>query len=191
MKTINITPKRLVSSKLCTVIISIICLGLSGCITSPFYGQKFSSKSDEIPFTVWTFDKTQPVTIECAKASAHGGVYSLSPAFHNVATIFPDNQGMFDANGLKVYAASTKKVLPAACWRNYDFPGPHDYITVIRVLQNGSDSSIYTFDKPGLECLGKWIGNGASWVSWLSHSCNKKYLGTDDPIRTVFLKAKF
>ncbi len=191
MRSINNAPTQLVSSKLCTVIISIICLGLSGCITSPFYGQKFESKSNEIPFTVWTFDKTKAVTIECAKASAHGGPFNGSSSYQHVTTIWPDNQGMLDPKGSTVYAASKKMALPADCWRYYDYPDQYDYITVVRVLQDGKDTSIFTFDKPGLECLGKWMGNGASWLSWLSHSCNKKYSNTNGPIRTVFLKAKF
>jgi hypothetical protein len=182
---------RRVHAKLSVVIISIVCLGLTGCLTSPFYSQKFSSRSDEIPFTVWTFDKTKPITIECAKALANGNPFNGPSSYQHVTTILPDNQGMLDANGLKVYVASTKKVLPASCWRYFNFPDQHDYITVIRVLQDGSDTGIYTFDKPGLECLGKWNGKGANWLGWFGHNCNKKYINTGGDIRTVFLKAKW
>lgn len=189
MKGTKIASIRLMPSKFYILIISIICLGLSGCLTSPFYGQKFSSKSDEIPFTVWTFDKTKSVTIECAKASAHGNPHDGASSYQHVTTIWPDNQGMLDADGLTVYAASKKQALPESCWRYYDYPDQYDYITVVRVLQDGKDSSIYTFDKAGLECLGKWNGNGANWLGWFGHNCNKKYINTNGPIRTLFLKS--
>jgi hypothetical protein len=84
-----------------------------------------------------------------------------------------------------VYSASTQQVLPSSCWRYYEYPDNFDYITVVRVKQNGSADSILTFDNARLECLGKWNGQAASCVGWFSHSCNMKYLGTSDPIRTV------
>jgi hypothetical protein len=191
MKIINISSSvRRVHTKLSVVIISIVCLGLTGCLTSPFYSQKFSSRSDEIPFTVWTLNKSKPITIECAKASAHGGPVNGPSSYQHVTTIWPDNQGMLDSNGLTVYAASKNQVLPSACWRYYNYPDQYDYITVVRVLQDGSASGIYTFDKPGLECLGKWNGKGARWLGWLGHNCQKKYVNTGGDIKTVFLKAK-
>ena len=171
-------------------LLSIICLGLSGCLTSPYYSQKFSSKSNEIPFTVWTFDRTKPITIECARASAHGGPYNGPSSYQHVTTIWPDDKGMADANGLVVYAASKKQTLPQDCWRHYNYPDEYDYITVVRILQNGSDNGIYTFDKAGLECLGKWNGKVASWLGWFNHGCYKKYFGSTERIRTVFLKAR-
>jgi hypothetical protein len=189
METTKIAPTRLMSSKLCTLIILITCLGLSGCITSPFYGQKFASKSDEIPFTVWTYDKSKPVTIECAKASAHGGPFNGPSSYQSVASIMPDNQGMLDSKGSTVYAASIKKALPANCWRYYNYPDQYDYITVIRVLQDGKDNTVFTFDKAGLACLGEKIGMSISWSGGLS--CIKRYSNTNKPIHTVFLKAKF
>ena len=170
-------------------ILGAMTLGLSGCLISPYYAQTFTSKSNNIPITLFTFDKDHPVTIECARASAHGGPFDGDSSYQPVTTIMPASQGMRDANGATVYSASTQQVLPASCWRYYDYPDNFDYITVLRVKQNGSDSNIYTFDKAGLECLGKWNGQAASWTGWLSHSCNKKYLGTTNPIRTVFIRA--
>jgi hypothetical protein len=187
MKVINITPPRLILSRFYTLIILIVCLGLSGCITSPFFNQEFSSRSDEIPFTVWTFDKTKPVTIECAPLR---GAFSVVPAgtvYRHVATISPDDQGMLDAEGQIIYSVSTKQVLPRDCWHNLrNRPG---YSSSIRVLQDGSDSGIFTFDKPGLECLGRWIGHKASWVGWFGHNCNKNFLGTTTAIKSVLIKA--
>ena len=162
---------------------------LAGCLISPYYGQKFSSRSAEVPFTLWTTDKTKPVTLECGKASAHGGLLS-GETYQHMTTLYPDNQGVLDPNGNRVYTASTKQVIPESCWRYYNYSDAYDYITVVRVLQDGSDSSIYVFDKPGLACLGEWVGKGANWFNWLSHSCQKKYINTGGTIRTVFLKAK-
>ncbi|NOX43696.1 MAG: hypothetical protein GXP19_08215 [Gammaproteobacteria bacterium] len=165
-------------------------LGLTGCITSPFYGQQMKSRFDPVPFTFWTFDKTKSVTVECAKASAHGGPYNGNGSYQPVETIWPTNKGQLDSFGSMVYDASKNVDIPSACWRNYDLGGGTNWITVLRVKQNGSDNGVYTFDKAGLECMGKWNGKNASWTSWLSHNCNKKYINTGDHIRTVFLKSK-
>jgi len=134
-------------------IIGLALTTLSACLISPYYGQKFSSRSDEIPFTVYTTTKNDPITIECAKASAHGNPYNGDSSYHN-------------------------------------YPDAYDYITVVRVLQGGSNSAIYTFDKAGLACLGEWIGKGPTWFNWLTKGCNKVYSNTGNTIRTVFLKAK-
>ncbi len=165
-------------------------LGLSGCITSPFYGQQMNSRFDQVPFTFWTFNKTNSVTVECAKASAHGGPYNGNGSYQPVATVWPTSKGQLDANGLEVFDASKKLDIPSACWRAYALGGGTNWITVLRVKQDGSDDGVYTFDKAGLECLGKWNGKSASWTAWLSRSCNKKYSNTGGDIRTVFLKSK-
>lgn len=163
---------------------------LSACLISPYYGQKFSSRSSEIPFTVYTADKSKPITIECAKASAHGGPYNGDGSFQSVATVWPATQGMLDPSGNKIYSASTETALPADCYRYFNYPDDYDYITVVRVLQGGSSNAIYTFDKAGLECLGKLIGEGVNWFHWLNKGCHKVYSNTGSTIRTVFLKAK-
>ena len=163
---------------------------VSGCLISPYYGQKFSSRSEAIPFTVYTTDKNKPITIECAKASAHGGPYNGAGSYQLVKTIWPASQGMLDPSGNKIYSASAEQVLPSDCFRYYDYADAYDYITVVRVLQDGSDNSIYTFDKAGLECLGKWIGKGPNWFHWLNKGCYKVYSNTGGTIRTVFLKSK-
>ncbi len=162
---------------------------LSGCLISPYYGQKFSSRSAEIPFTVYTADKSKPITIECGQASAHGGLYSGS-SYQLVKTVWPASQGMLDPMGGKIYSASTDEVLPSDCFRYYDYSDAYDYITVVRVLQDGSDNAIFIFDKAGLECVGNWVGKTRNWFGWLSKGCHKVYSNTGGTIRTVFLKAK-
>ncbi|MFK7992639.1 MAG: hypothetical protein AB8B87_00780 [Granulosicoccus sp.] len=174
--------------KASTVVVALATL--TGCLISPYYGQKFLSRSEKIPFTVYTVDKTKPITIECGKASAHGGLYS-GESYQLVKTVWPSTQGMLDPDGNKIYSASTEQALPSDCFRYYNYPDAYDYITVVRVLQNGSDSGIYTFDKAGLACLGEWTGKGRGWFNWLSKGCYKVYSNTGGTIRTVFLKAKW
>lgn len=175
-------------SKIC--IAGLALATLSGCLISPYYGQKFPSRSAEIPFTVYTTSKSKPITIECAKASAHGGPYNGDSSYQLVKTIWPSSQGSYDPSGNLIYSASVEQALPSDCYRYYNYSDAYDYITVVRVLQDGSDTSIYTFDKAGLACLGEWIGKGPSWFNWLNKNCHKVYSNTGNTIRTVFLKAK-
>ena len=158
---------------------------VSGCLISPYYGQKFSSRSAEIPFTLYTTDNTKSITIECAEATAHGNAYGR---YHLVVTIWPSTQGIRDPNGGIIYSASTEQALPDDCYRDFGYPDGYDYITVVRVLQNGSSDAIVTFDKDGLSCLGEGIGKGASWFNW--NSCYKVNPNTGSATRTVFLRAK-
>ncbi len=178
------------TAKLIKASITVVALTtLSGCLISPYYGQKFSSRSAEIPFTVYTADKNKSITIECAMASAHGGPYNSSP-YQLVATVQPATQGMLDPGGRIIYSASTEQALPTECYRYYNYSDEYDYITVVRVLQDGSDEAIYTFDKTGLECVSEWIGKSRNWFSWLSKGCHQVYSNTGGTIRTVFLRAK-
>lgn len=173
--------------KIPVLLASTLAIGLTGCITSPFYGQQMQSRFDPVPFTFWTFDKNNSVTVECAQASAHGNAYG---SYQPVDTVWPGNKGQLDPKGLMVYDASKNLNIPSSCWRYYNLGGGTNWITVLRVKQNGSDGAVYTFDKAGLECLGKWNGNKASWTGWLAYGCNKKYSNTGGTIRTVFLKSK-
>lgn len=170
--------------------LSFAVVAVTGCLISPYSGQKFSSRSDDIPFTVYTADKTKSITIECAKATAHGNPYNGDGSYQLVKTIWPATQGMRDPSGNVIYSASTNESLPPDCFRYYDYADEYDFITVIRVLQDGSDSAVYTFDKSGLACLGDWTGAGRNWFHWLSKGCHRVYTNTGGVIRTVMLRAK-
>ena len=163
---------------------------LSAClITSPYYDQTFSSRSDAIPFTVYTADGNTPITIECAQANAHRHRLSSRP-YQEVATVQPATQGILDPSAGKIYSASTALVLPTECYRNYPqfSDDDYDWITVVRVSQEGS--GMLTFDQAGLACLGEWVGKERNWFSWLNYNCNKRY-SSGDAYRHVFLRAKF
>jgi hypothetical protein len=166
-------------------------LVFGGCITSPYYAQIFETRSDAIPFQIWTADNKQNITIECAKASAHGNPINGMDSYQIVATLTPSSQGLLDANGEVIYQASSETVLPSECWRHYSYSDGVNWITVVRVLQGTlEDDLMYTFDKNGLQCLGQHSGENASWFGWWGASCAKTYINTGKPIRTIFLKAK-
>ena len=189
-RTFAFAQPTIVAKKLSFLLIPVLMLGLTGCITAPFYSQQFKTRFDAVPFTFWTFNKTSSVTVECAQASAHGGPLYGDGSYQAVKTVWPNTTGSRDSFNSVVYNASTTLNIPSNCWRNYSYADGTQWITVLRVKQGGSTSSVYTFDKDGLECMGKWNGRVASWTGWLAHQCNKKYINTGNAIRTVFLKAK-
>jgi hypothetical protein len=170
--------------------IMVLLIIFTGCLTSPYYAQIFDSRSTQIPFQLWTTDKNNNIILECAQASAHGGPYNGDGSYQPLSTITPSQNASYDPKGGEIYSAGKKVVIPDACWRYYNYPDGANYITVIRIKQNGSDGSVFTFDKAGLECMGSWIGSTANWFGWLGKNCEKKYINTGGTIRTVFLKAK-
>lgn len=81
-------------------------------------------------------------------------------------------------------------VIPSSCWRNYHYSDGTNYITVVRITQGSlGQNSIYTFDKNGLGCLGEWVGKNGIF-GWFGKGCEKRYINTNNAVRTVFLKAK-
>lgn len=162
----------------------------SGCLTSPYYGQVFNARTDQIPFEVWTYDKNQNIKLECAKASAHGGPIDGDGSYQPLTTVNPPDQAHFDYKGDEIFHAGKKVAIPLSCWRNYHYADGTNYITVVRITQGSlGQNSIYTFDKNGLSCLGEWVGKNG-FFGWFGKSCEKRYINTGNPIRTVFLKAK-
>jgi len=151
--------------------IAITCLGTSGCLTSPYYGQTFESTSAQIPLTVWTRSNSKPITIECAGSSSNGKPVS---SYKHIATILPNKQSTYDSLSLPIYSASIKKALPAD------------------LLQDGSDEEIYTFNKAGLKCLGEKIGETGSWYGWSTGSeCRNNFRGNGKEYeKLAFIRVK-
>lgn len=163
---------------------------LGGCITSPYYAQIFNSRDTQIPVQIWTTDKNEIFTLECAGASPHGGPYDGDQSYQFLATIAPSPREHYDYKGTTVYQASGHVVIPDVCWNDYSYPDGANWITVIRVTQGSHGSDwIFTYDKAGLGCLGQ--GTGANGFGNSMSTCAKKWVNTGDLIRTVFLKAKY
>lgn len=163
---------------------------LGGCLTSPYYGQIFNARTDQIPFEIWSYDKNQNITLECAQASAHGGPLNGNDSYQPLTTVNPPNQPHFDYKGDEIYHAGKQVVIPSSCWRYYNYSDGTNYITVVRITQGSlGQNSIYTFDKNGLACLGEWVGKNG-FFGWFGKRCEKRYINTNNPVRTVFLKAK-
>jgi hypothetical protein len=161
-----------------------------GCLTSPYYAQTFDERWGQVPFQVWTVDKTQSVTLECAPASAHGGPYDGEGSYQFLATLTVSPREHYDYKGGYVYQASGKVVIPDACWRGYSYPDGANFITVVRITQGSNgDNAIFTYDKAGLECFGARVGEHGIGGG-TAGNCHKKYINTGGPIKTVFLRAK-
>lgn len=164
---------------------------LTGCLTSPYYGQIFDSRHVRVPFQFWTTDKNQDVLLECGKASGHGSLLD-GESYQPMTTMTPSTQPHYDykSGDHAIYQASKRHIIPDSCWRGVTYTGEQQYLTVIRITQGTKgDSSVYTYNRTGLKCLGEWAGFQGIFSS-LGKGCEKKWRGTDDPIRTLFLKAR-
>jgi len=172
---------------------------LSGClITSPYWNQEFSNHSSAIPLQAWTNHNGHPVRVECSKAF-HGGLYPPSSgSWSHVTNLYPQNPGVLDPSGTRVYSAGAKMVLPASCWRAETTSAGLRYFAAVRMIQTkpkvfGSgleDVTFSTFDKTGLECLGREIGKDASWFGYAGEGCAKTYSGSTTEIPFVIFRAK-
>ena len=88
-----------------------------------------------------------------------------------------------------IYSAGIKTALPASCWRQD--PANSVWYSAVRATQ-GSGSSITeykTFNKTGLECLGREIGKATSWVGWIGKGCEATYSGSTTAIPYVIFRA--
>ncbi|MGI9288286.1 MAG: hypothetical protein ACR2P1_23075 [Pseudomonadales bacterium] len=149
---------------------------LSGCMTSPYWNQKFDDHTELIPLQSFTTNKDEAVKFECAKAF-HGGLYpSESEAtWVLIDTVMPPSQSLKDSFGAKLWGAGIKRVLPASCWRQD--PSNSTWYSAVRATQ-GSTSKFRVFDKAGLECLGRENGKATSWNGWIGKGCEKTYSGS-------------
>lgn len=171
---------------------AIAALTLNGCLlTSPFWNQAFVNHTAKVPIQAFTTDKSKQVKFECAKAF-HGGLHP-SPASASwvlVAKVSPQGQALLSPLGGIIYGASTSTTLPAGCWRQ---DGGNDlWYAAIRATQ-GSGGSILkynTFDKIGLECLGRENGKITSWLGWIGKGCTKTYSNSNSNIPYVIFRAE-
>ncbi len=181
------TSSTLFSSSLKLIGACFAILSLSGCLlTSPYWNQEFSSHTNQIPLQAWTTDTSHSVTFECSPAY-HGGLYPYwGPTWSTVTTVSPDLPGVLDSAGSRVYSAAYKGVLPESCWRQD--PGNNIWYAAIRAVQDGDEFS--TFDKVGLECLGRENGKAASWFGWIGDGCTKTYSNSNNNIPYVIFRAQ-
>lgn len=169
--------------------------GLGGCIiTSPYWNEEFASKATAVPLQAFTTNKDLAVKFECSQAY-HGGLYPFGgpEVWVQVASVMPSQQPLFDPQGGKVYGAGSSLVLPAACWHADAAYNPPLHYSAIRASQTspsgGVSSFTYTYDKPGLGCLGQATGSHANWFAAGVSSCAQKYSNSSTPIPFVIFRA--
>jgi hypothetical protein len=149
---------------------------LNGCLlTSPYWNQEFDDHTEAISLQAFTGNKNVAVKFQCAKAY-HGGLYpsAATASWVQVANITPQSQGLLDPSNNRVFGAGTYKALPATCWR-FDSANSSWYAAV-RATQNTTvlgttQKYFHTFDKAGLECLGRETGKAANWIGWNGKGC--------------------
>lgn len=171
-------PRR--AALLCAAAVTV---SLTGCVLdSPYWAQTFASTTTTIPIQTWTTDKTRVVKIECSK-SYHGGLYPFGgpEVWTLVTNLTPSTNASYDPKAGVVYSAGTALTLPAACWHADGAYSPPLYMTSLRATQltaSGNTQSYFVFDATGLECLGREVGKGTSWFSWIGKSCHMTYSGS-------------
>jgi len=172
---------------------------LSGClITSPYWNQEFSNHTSAIPLQAWTNHTGHPVRVECSQAF-HGGLYpSPSGSWSHVTNLYAQSPGVLDPAGTRIYSVGKSMVLPASCWRSENTSAGIRYYAAVRMIQTkpkifGSgyqDVKFSTFDKTGLECLGRENGKDASWLGYIGEGCTKTYSNSNTEIPFVIFRAK-
>lgn len=164
---------------------------LSGCMTSPYWNQEFEDRTELIPLQSFTTDKTKVVKFECAKAF-HGGLYpdNGSAVWVLIDTVMPTQQSLKDSFGSKIYGAGIKRVLPDSCWR-LDGANSVWYSSVRATQGTGSNLQKFsTFDREGLECLGRENGKATRHTGYLSKGCVKTYSNSNEGIPYVIFREK-
>ncbi len=169
----------------------LLLLSLSGCLLmSPFWNQQFSNHTNVIPLQSFTTDASLPVKFQCAQA-AHFGLYPSEPeaVWVTIANVNPTTPGLLDPLSNLVYGAGINTALPASCWRQD--PANSVWYAAVRATQ-GSGASLQeyqTFNKAGLECLGRENGKATSWFGWIGKNCAATYSGSSTTVRYVIVWA--
>lgn len=172
-----------------TALAALTLAATAGCVfDSPYWAQTFASTTTPVPIQTWVMNRTAPVVIECSPAY-HGGLYPWGgpETWLPVTSLTPSTQASYDPSGTVTYSAGTSMSLPAGCWHADDAYTPAKYMTALRARQTiGSTTTTFNvFDTTGLECLGREIGKGRSWVAWLGKGCALTYSGSTTAIPYV------
>jgi hypothetical protein len=166
-----------------------IAAAAQGCaISSPHWDYVPASTSAPIPFQAWATSQTNPVVVECADdTNAHGWPTDGEASYVFVANLTPSATASLDPGGSRVYSASGSHALPSTCWKYF---GDYDFWQAnLRLSQvvDGSKRIFSSFDKPGLECLGREVGKARQWLGFFD-KCEKRYLGSSDKIPYIVLR---
>jgi hypothetical protein len=156
-----------------------LAMSLSGCLlTLPYWNQSFNNHTDAVRVQAWTDYSGNPIRIQCSPAH-HGGLYQPfgQPTWTLVEAITPTTPGVVDSDGFTIYSVSRNLPLPAACWRQD--PSNSIWYTALRARQRAPnpfsgemEGRIFdTHDRAGLECLGRSVGNKASWLGYAGERC--------------------
>lgn len=171
-------------------------IGASACaVTSPYWGYVPESTSATIPVQAWTPYTSEPVVVECAKATnAHGGPSPDESAYIVAATIPVNGTANLDSEGGAMYTAAANVSIPSDCW---DYFGSYDFwqlnLRITQVQPNpiggGTIKKVFSsFDLNGLSCLGSANGSAGSWYGFLNQGCEKTYLGESEQIPYIVLR---
>lgn len=149
---------------------------ISGCVTAPFHNQTFDSVQDPVPFQAWTPNSRDSVRVECA---TRWQANSPDTRWQHVRTLYPDrNEPNYDTFGAALYGVSMRQTLPRSCW--VYSRSENKYHTQLRVTQDGR--TFHSFDREGLECLGRENGANGSISGYLDVDCQRQHASGADII---------
>lgn len=158
-----------------------VALVLGGCVTSPYHGQTFDTRSTQIPMQAWTTNKTDTVAVECTSAY-HPNLSST--VWTSVASQSPDSTPHYDPKGAALYSVAVKQALPYSCWQ----ASGGDWFTALRFVQDGRTFDGFT--KAGLECLGRENARAESYSGYLTKNCAATYSNSSSKLPYIRIYAE-
>lgn len=177
------------------VLLALLSTVSTGClVTSPYYGQSFSSRNAAVPFQAWTLKDSGSLHVECAPSGRFGPAPFGGPVTWSAVTDVPVSPGTHrDPRGGRMSSASTSLSLPASCWQSLETSAGLRWYTALRVTQDDymqeDEYEFRTFDAAGLECLGREVGKARSWTGYADKDCVLTYSNSDTPIPFIVLRA--
>lgn len=164
--------------------------GLPACsITSPYWDYVPASTSTPIPFQVFSISNAN-LQVECANdTNAHGNPANGEASYIWASNLTASSEPSLDSLGNRLYSFSKNVTLPSACWEYFsDWDFWQANVRVVYVNSDGTKVPYSSYDRLGLECLGREVGKAASWFGAVNKGCEKRYLNSTDVIPYIVMR---
>jgi len=166
-------------------------VSLSGCfVSSPYHGQVFTSRTDPIPFQIWS-ERYSGMYVECHKAlrgepfqqNGDSSWRRVPVNGHPLESIGP----LRDSKGNRINSFSNNLFLQDECWQRSGSGTSRRYQSAVRVVQ--FDRISLVFDKPGLACAFRAIGITGLWDGFLNEGCFVTHDDSSSPLPFLIVES--